>query len=204
MIFFYLKALHIIFVVTWFAGLFYIVRLFIYHSEAEKKEEPEKSILQKQYKLMEKRLWYGITWPSMILTLIFGWWIIFVMPIELYLFKAFFILKLCFVGGLILYHVECHVMFKQLQRDYVKHSSFKLRLWNEVATVFLVAIVFVIVLQDRNNSGFVWGILGLIIFSLTLVMAIKIYKKSREKYDIEKKVVETTKDNPTPLSKEQD
>lgn len=204
MTFFYLKALHIIFVVTWFAGLFYIVRLFIYHTEAEKKEEPEKSILQKQYKLMEKRLWYGITWPSMILTLIFGWWIIFVMPIELYLFKAFFILKLCFVGGLILYHVECHVMFKQLQRDYVKHSSFKLRLWNEVATVFLVAIVFVIVLQDRNNSGFVWGILGLIIFSLTLVMAIKIYKKSREKYDIEKKVVETTKDNPTPLSKEPD
>lgn len=204
MSFFYLKALHIIFVVTWFAGLFYIVRLFIYHSEAEKKEEPEKSILQKQYKLMEKRLWYGITWPSMILTLIFGWWIIFVMPIELYLFKAFFILKLCFVGGLILYHVECHVMFKQLQRDYVKHSSFKLRLWNEVATVFLVAIVFVIVLQDRNNSGFVWGILGLIIFSLTLVMAIKIYKKSREKYDIEKKVVETTKDDPTPLSKEPD
>ncbi|OFY86286.1 MAG: protoporphyrinogen IX oxidase [Bacteroidetes bacterium RIFCSPLOWO2_12_FULL_35_15] len=204
MSFFYLKALHIIFVVTWFAGLFYIVRLFIYHTEAEEKEEPEKSILQKQYKLMEKRLWYGITWPSMILTLIFGWWIIFVMPIELYLFKAFFILKLCFVGGLILYHVECHVMFKQLQRDYVKHSSFKLRLWNEVATVFLVAIVFVIVLQDRNNSGFVWGILGLIIFSLTLVMAIKIYKKSREKYDTEKKVVETKKDNPTPLSKEQD
>ena len=121
-----------------------------------------------------------------------------------FLFKAFFILKLCFVGGLILYHVECHVMFKQLQRDYVKHSSFKLRLWNEVATVFLVAIVFVIVLQDRNNSGFVWGILGLIIFSLTLVMAIKIYKKSREKYDTEKKVVETKKDNPTPLSKEQD
>ena len=70
----YLKALHIIFVVTWFAGLFYIVRLFIYHSEAESKPEPERSILQKQYKLMEKRLWYGITWPSMILTITFGSW----------------------------------------------------------------------------------------------------------------------------------
>ena len=71
----YALALHIIFVVTWFAGLFYIVRLFIYHTEAEQKAEPEKSILQTQYKLMEKRLWYGITWPSMILTLIFGPWV---------------------------------------------------------------------------------------------------------------------------------
>ena len=188
MSFFYLKALHIIFVVTWFAGLFYIVRLFIYHSEAETKAEPERSILQKQYKLMEKRLWYGITWPSMILALIFGCWMIFVMPIEVYLFQAYFILKLCFVGGLILYHFECHVMFKQLQRDFVKHSSFKLRLWNEVATVFLVAIVFLIVLKD--SSGFVWGMLGLVVFSVTIVLAIKIYKKSREKYDNEKNLEE--------------
>jgi putative membrane protein len=177
----YLKALHIIFVVTWFAGLFYIVRLFIYHSEAESKPEPERSILQKQYKLMEKRLWYGITWPSMILTITFGSWILFNWPIETYLFQPYFILKLCFVGGLILYHMECHVMFKQLQRDYVKHSSFKLRLWNEVATLFLVSIVFLIVL--RSSSGFVWGLLGLIIFSLTLILAIKIYKKSRDKND---------------------
>lgn len=175
----YLKALHIIFVVTWFAGLFYIVRLFIYHSEADSKPEPERSILQNQYKIMEKRLWYGITWPSMILTLIFGWWIIWVMPIETYLYQAYFILKLCFVGGLVLYHVACHVMYKQLQNDIMKQSSFKLRLWNEVATVFLVAIVFLVVL--RSSSGFIWGMLGLAIFSATLVLAIKIYQKSREK-----------------------
>ena len=70
----YVLSLHIIFIVTWFAGLFYIVRLFIYHTEAEAKPEPEKSILQNQYKIMEKRLWYGITWPSLVLTLIFGPW----------------------------------------------------------------------------------------------------------------------------------
>ncbi|MDR9488704.1 CopD family protein, partial [Salibacter sp.] len=70
----YIKALHIIFVVTWFAGLFYIVRLFIYHTEAEQRSEPEKSILQSQFRLMEKRLWYGITWPSAVLTMIFGIW----------------------------------------------------------------------------------------------------------------------------------
>lgn len=174
----YALALHIIFIVTWFAGLFYIVRLFIYHTEAEQKAEPEKTILQTQYKLMEKRLWYGITWPSMILTLILGPWVM-SYNFTYYISSAFFIVKLCFVSGLVLYHIQCHVMFKQLQNDVVKHTSFKLRLWNEVATLFLVAIVFLIVL--KSNTGFVWGMLGLIIFSITLIIAIKIYKKSREK-----------------------
>lgn len=174
----YALALHIIFIVTWFAGLFYIVRLFIYHTEAELKAEPERSILQTQYKIMEKRLWYGIAWPSMILTLIFGPWVM-SYNFTHYITSAYFILKLCFVGALILYHLQCHVMFKQLQNDIVKHSSFKLRLWNEVATVLLFAIVFLIVL--KSNTGLVWGMLGLIVFSGTLVLAIRIYKKSREK-----------------------
>ena len=179
----YALALHIIFIVTWFAGLFYIVRLFIYHTEAEQKVEPEKSILQNQYKLMERRLWNGITWPSMILTLILGPCVVFMhtFPWETYLFQAYFILKLCFVAALVLYHLQCHVMFKQLQNNIVKHSSFKLRLWNEVATVLLFAIVFLIVL--KSNTGFVWGMLGLIIFSATLMLAIQIYKKSRDKND---------------------
>ena len=173
----YLKALHIIFVVTWFAGLFYIVRLFIYHAEAEKKQEPEKSILQTQYKLMEKRLWYGITWPSMIITLILGGWMLWEKPI--FLTYAYFILKLCFVGGLVLYHIECHVMFKQLQKNSIKYSSFKLRMWNELATLFLVAIVFLIVL--KSNTGLIWGMLGFVVFAVTLLLAIKIYKRGREK-----------------------
>src|ERR1017187_5529456 len=99
----YLLALHIIFVVTWFSGLFYIVRLFVYHAEAEKKIEPEKSILQKQYKLMEKRLWYGITWPSMIGTYVFGFWMLY----ENYGLNipAWLLLKLSFVFGLTLYHI---------------------------------------------------------------------------------------------------
>jgi putative membrane protein len=177
MTFLYVLALHIIFVVTWFAGLFYIVRLFIYHAEAEEKEEPAKTILQTQYKLMQKRLWYGITWPSMILAIGFGGWMV-LLNLS-YLKEAYFILKLCFVGGLVLYHFQCHVMFRQMQNDVIKHSSFKLRLWNEVATIFLVSIVFLIVL--KNNTGFVYGILGMVIFSGTLLLAIKLYKKSREK-----------------------
>ncbi len=169
----YLKALHIIFVVTWFAGLFYIVRLFIYHTEANTKEEPQKSILQNQYKIMQKRLWYGITWPSMIITLILGGWMLW--ENSSFLLQAYFILKLCFVGGLVLYHLQCHVIFKQLQNDIVKYSSFKLRLWNELATVLLVAIVFLIVL--KSNTGLIWGMLGLVVFSVTLMFAVKIYNK---------------------------
>jgi putative membrane protein len=173
----YLKASHIVFIVTWFAGLFYIVRLFIYHTEAEQKSEPDKSILQTQYKLMSKRLWYGITWPSMIITIILGGWMLWETPG--FLQQAYFILKLCFVGGLIIYHFQCHVIFKQLQNDVVKHTSFKLRLWNELATIFLVAIVFLIVL--KSNSGLIWGMLGLIILAATLMLAVKLYRKSREK-----------------------
>lgn len=181
----YALALHIIFIVTWFAGLFYIVRLFIYHTEAEQKMEPERSILQAQYKIMEKRLWYGITWPSMIITLIMGPWVM-SYNFSYYITSAYFILKLCFVAALVLYHLQCHVMFKQLQNNIVKHSSFKLRLWNEVATVLLFAIVFLIVL--KSNAGFVWGMLGLIIFSATLMLAIQIYKKSRDKSSNEKEI----------------
>ena len=97
--FLYLKALHIIFIVTWFSGLFYIVRLFIYNTEAGEKNEPEQSILRKQFNIMIKRLWLGITWPSAILTLIMG-------PIVLYLYGSISVwmwLKLLFVFGLYLY-----------------------------------------------------------------------------------------------------
>ncbi|MGV3657580.1 MAG: CopD family protein, partial [Chitinophagaceae bacterium] len=94
----YTKALHIIFIVTWFSGLFYIVRLFIYNTEAAEKEEPEKSILQKQFSIMIKRLWLGITWPSAVLTLIFGPW----MWIQLDYLPQWLFVKLFFVTGLYL------------------------------------------------------------------------------------------------------
>jgi putative membrane protein len=172
----YVLALHIIFVVTWFAGLFYIVRLFIYHAEAEKKPLVEKDILQRQYKIMEKRLWYGITWPSMIGTYVFGFWMLY--QTYGWLIPAWLLLKLCFVFGLTLYHIQCHAMFSQFQRDVIKYSSFKLRMWNEVATLFLVSIVFIVVLKDTMN--FIWGIAGLLLFSGMIFLAIRIYKNRRK------------------------
>ena len=100
--FLYIKALHIIFVVTWFAGLFYIIRLFIYHVEAENKLEPAKSILQTQYKLMSKRLWYIITWPSAILASVFAFWMLYESPY--YLTEPWMHVKLAFVLALYFYH----------------------------------------------------------------------------------------------------
>ncbi|NEM99166.1 CopD family protein [Pontibacter burrus] len=175
MSYFYVKALHIIFVVTWFAGLFYIVRLFIYFAEASEKPEPEKSILQDQFKIMQKRLWYGITWPSAVLTAIFGlsmWNLYGGTPNWL-------IWKLSFVVGLYVYHFLCHGIFKQQQLGILKYSSTQLRIWNEVATLFLISIVFLVVL--KNTLSMVWGIVGLILFSAILMLAIRIYKRVREK-----------------------
>lgn len=172
----YIKALHIIFVVTWFAGLFYIVRLFIYHTEAEEKSEPEKSILKNQFSIMEKRLWYGITWPSLVGTYIFGFWMLYEIPA--YLNSNWLLLKLSFVFGLTLYHLKCGIIYRQIQNNIFKYSSFKLRIWNEVATLFLVAIVFIVVVKDMLS--WVWGLIGLILFASMLMLAIHIYRKKRK------------------------
>jgi putative membrane protein len=172
----YLKALHIIFVVTWFSGLFYIVRLFIYQTEALEKEEPEKSILSKQLAKMSRLLWYAITWPSAIITLGFGTSLLISQPAWLKM--PFMHIKLTFVFLLYLYHLSCHYIFKKLQNGESKYSSTQLRIWNEVATLFLVAIVFIIVL--KNQVSWFWGTIGFVLFGVILMLAIKIYKKIRE------------------------
>src|ERR1700744_656797 len=95
----YVKALHIIFIVTWFSGLFYIVRLFVYNAEAEQRPEVERKLLHAQFNKMMKGLWYGITWPSAILTLVFGCWTWYLFGIT----PDWLMVKLCFVVGLYLY-----------------------------------------------------------------------------------------------------
>lgn len=173
--YFYIKALHIIFVVTWFSGLFYIVRLFVYNAEVHTKGEPERTILTKQFGIMQKRLWYGITWPSAILTLIFGTW----MGILYGSLPPWLLIKLCFVLGLFIYHLSLHKIFKQQQRQDFRWSSQKLRMWNELATLFLIAIVMLAVVKQLISV--VWGLSVLIIIAILLMIAIKAYKKYRKK-----------------------
>ncbi len=136
----YLKALHIIFIVTWFAGMFYMPRLFIYATEAGEKGETEKKILRNQFAVMMKRLWYGITWPSAVITLILGLSVLFHGGWYKTLFEpagTWLLVKLVFVLLLYVYHISLHCIFKQEMSGLYKYSSNQLRIWNEVATVFL-------------------------------------------------------------------
>jgi putative membrane protein len=169
----YIKALHITFIVTWFSGLFYMVRLFIYNTEAAEKPEPENGILQRQLQLMIRRLWVGITWPSAILTAIFGPW----MWILMGSLPTWLMIKLCFVLGLYLYHFSLQIIYKEQTKGIFRFSSTQLRIWNEVATIFLVAIVMLAVV--KQNMSWAWGLLGLVLFVILLMSAIKIYKVIR-------------------------
>ncbi|MDT0620663.1 CopD family protein [Croceitalea vernalis] len=173
----YIKSLHLIFVVTWFAGLFYIPRLFINHIEAHAKPSPEKEILTTQLKLMTKRLWYIITWPSAVLCILFAVWLLLLMPGWLQ--QAWMHLKLGFVFLLLLYHLKSHQIFKQLQGDDVKYTSNFMRIWNEVTTIILFAVVFLVVLKDTFN--WIYGVVGIITLGILLMLGIRLYKRIRDK-----------------------
>lgn len=172
-----LKALHIISVVTWFAGLFYMPRLMIYFAEANIKAEPDKSILQNQFKIMQRRLWWGITTPSAVIVLIMGLSLIQnFMPITDH---PWLMLKLVFVLALYGYHFFLQKIFKQQQSNLVTYSPTALRVINEISTLFLFAIVFLVVL--KNVLDMVYGLVGLFALIFVLMIAIKIYKNIREK-----------------------
>ena len=177
MAFEYIKALHIIFIVTWFAGLFYIVRLFIYQVESLDRPPSEKAILKPQLDLMAYRLWYIITWPSAILTLIFGIWVLSYR--WGYLELPFMQAKLIFVCLLYGYHIGCHLIFRELQTGNTTWTSTKLRIWNEASTLLLFAIVFLIVL--KNLASMVWGLVGLLTLGILLMLGIKLYKRIRQR-----------------------
>jgi putative membrane protein len=171
----YIKSLHLIFVITWFAGLFYIPRIFIYHIEAALKSSPEKEILATQLKLMAKRLWYIITWPSAILALLFGIWLLALAP---YWFEQSWMhAKLGFVVLLIAYHIKTHLIFKQLQNDQINYTSNFMRIWNEGATLILFAVVFLVLLKSTLTMAY--GMVGLIGLALLLMLGIKLYKRTR-------------------------
>ncbi|MBU2948136.1 CopD family protein [Zobellia uliginosa] len=173
----YIKALHLIFVITWFAGLFYIPRLFIYHIEAADKPSPEKEILTKQLKLMTKRLWFIITWPSAILALVFGIWLLVIIPVWLQ--QPWMHVKLAFVVLLIVYHLKSHQIFKQLQRDEVRYTSKFMRIYNEGATLILFAVVFLVILKSAFN--WVFGVVGILVLGILLMLGIRLYKRIRAK-----------------------
>jgi putative membrane protein len=151
-----------------------MVRLFIYNTEAGDRPEPDRTILRDQFSLMIRRLWMGITWPSAILTLIFGPWMLWLMgavPIWLWI-------KMGFVLGLYFYHFSLQMIYRQQKKGIFRYSSGQLRIWNEVATIFLVAIVMLAVV--KQNMSWAWGLIGLLLLVILLMSAIKIYKVLRQ------------------------
>jgi putative membrane protein len=167
------KALHVIGFVTWFAGLFYVVRLFIYRVEAGDRPAAERAILEPQLALMTRRLWYIITWPGMLFTLGAGSWLAW----QYGLGAGWLHAKLGLVALLVGYHLACHRLFRQLARGECRLGSQQLRMWNELPTLLLVAIVFVAVFKSALSA--LWAVLGLVALGVVLMVAIRLYRRAR-------------------------
>jgi len=173
----YIKALHLIFVITYFAGLFYMPRLMVYMVEAAERTQSEADIIIPQLQLMMRRLWQIITVPSAILGLIFGLWMLWINPFLLG--KSWMLVKLVFVGLLILYHIQTHRFYKAfLQRNCQRSASF-FRIWNEGATLILFAVIFLAILKDSIH--WIFGLLGLFGLTFLLMLGIRVYKRYRNK-----------------------
>lgn len=176
MIYLYAKAVHIIFVVCWMAGLFYMPRLFIYHTEAKDKRQEVYSILHKQFTIMENRLWWVITTPAMYITIVSALVMLHMNPALLSM--GWMQLKLAFVVGLVIYHFKSQQIMYRLRDEKSTWTSGQLRLWNEVSTLILFAIVFLVILKSTLN--WIFGVVGLFGLAILLMILIKVYKKYRK------------------------
>ncbi|WP_020485312.1 protoporphyrinogen oxidase HemJ [Methylomonas sp. MK1] len=137
----WLKALHLIFMVTWFAGLFYLPRLFVYHAMSDD------SISNERFKVMERKLYYGIMTPGMICTFIFGVWMLGDYAWMLYSASGWLHLKLGLLGLLVVYHLFCGKWLLDFKYDRNRHSHVYYRWINEIPVLFLVAIVLLAVVK---------------------------------------------------------
>jgi putative membrane protein len=171
------KSLHIIFVVSWFAGLFYLPRLLVYHVESQDKDEIEKSILSKQFEKMEKLLFNAIMIPAMFLTWITGLSMIYMIWWDGFVQHTWLHLKLAFVVGITIYHFYCRHIVLQFRRQNFIFSGPQLRLFNEIATILLVAIVFLVV--NKNTVDWMYGLLGFALFAVFIMLAVKLVRKFR-------------------------
>ncbi len=168
------KVVHFVGVISWFAGLFYIVRLFIYHAEAGQRDDPkERDLLQAQLELMAARLWKIITVPAMLLTFAGGLTMVFMLPAI----GAWLHVKFALLAALVLYTLQCGRLRKQQLRRACDWGSGKLRMWNEVATLLMVAIVAVAVMKTAMSA--LWGALSMAVLGVVLMLGIRLYAKLR-------------------------
>jgi len=131
----WLKALHLIFMVTWFAGLFYLPRLFVYHAMSDDE------ISNDRFKTMERKLFYGIMTPGAVLTLIFGFWMLSDYAWAIYANSGWLHAKLALIAILIIYHLYCGKLVRDFRDDRNKHGHVYYRWFNELPVLILVAII---------------------------------------------------------------
>lgn len=157
------------------SGLLYMVRLFIYHAEVEAKGGSALPALREQFKIMQHRLWYIITWPAAVLASVFGLWLVQLLG---YWNQPWMLVKFGLVLLLWLYHTITHVIFLRMRRDQMPLTSGKLRMWNEGATLFMISIVFVVVL--KNAMDWLYATVGFFAVGIALMLGIRLYKKLRK------------------------
>jgi protoporphyrinogen IX oxidase len=187
MAYLWFKSFHLVGVVVWFAGLFYLVRLFVYHVEANEQPEPARSILQQQYQIMEKRLYNLITTPGMVLTVVMAIAMLTVSPD--YLKDMWLQVKLGFVVALIGYHHYCGRLMRQFAAGQFNWTGQHMRALNEVPTVFLVLIVLLAIFKNNLPTDVTaWGTLALIVL---MAATIQLYAKKRRQ-DKERSIAATS------------
>ena len=172
------KCIHIIFVVSYFAGLFYMVRLFIYHTEALEKEEPERSILHKQFSFMEERLWNIITVPALILMVLSGIYMFYAMQ-WVYFTQGWMHVKLLFIVFLFVYHYYSWRLMKRLQAGQTTLTSGQLRMRNEVATIILFVVVFAVVLRGYFVAYWYASLLAFVAMGVLIMLVVKLVNKGK-------------------------
>ncbi|MEL6124349.1 MAG: CopD family protein [Bacteroidota bacterium] len=174
-----LKALHLVAMVAWFGGLFYLVRIFVYHAEAFDRPDAERAILVPQYEIMEERVMRIICRPAMLLTWTFGMLLLFCQGWDWFKVQYWMHLKLFLLILLSGYTDYNSLIRKRLKGGKMVMSSFRFRLWNEVPTLLLLAIILLAVY--RNSLAFGQAFLGILIFGMTLFFFAKRYKAIRRK-----------------------
>lgn len=179
MIILYAKILHIFGFVAWFAGLFYLVRMFVYYVEADDKPEPDRTILQKQYHLMQSRVYKIIVNPAMNITWVGGLTMIYFYGLEWFKVNYWLHFKLLLLFGLVFYQVYCKKMIARLEKGERPLNSWQLRLLNEVPTVFLLSILLLAVLKNALDAGM--ALATIIVFMFLLYFAARLYRARREK-----------------------
>lgn len=177
MAYYWFKTFHLIGVVVWFAGLFYLVRLFVYHAEASQEPEPAQTILKKQYEIMEKRLYHIITMPGMVVTVAMAIGLLTTEPEVLR--EGWLHMKLAFVAALLIYHFYCGRIMRKLAAGECKWTGQQFRALNELPTIFLLLIVLLAVFKNNLPTDITaWGVFGLIV---VMAATIQLYAKKRKR-----------------------